>query len=252
LGAYGETKKVIRGTFRSLGLEVARWNPQSSPEAALIRMLSIHSIDTVIDVGANEGQYALTLRRLGFDGRIVSFEPSTAAHNRLRHSAKADERWTVGARTALGNREGTVDLTITSNGGASSSVLPMMDVHKSAAPDVACIGSERVPMMRLDQAAEGLLPEARNIFLKLDVQGYELEVLEGAPKLIERIHGVQLELSLVPLYQGQTLFPELMDFVQERGFGVWGIIPGLVDKASGRLLQTDVIFFREQRTEDES
>ena len=242
-----EAKKIIKAATRSLGFDVITWKPQSSSDAALARMLAHHEIDVVLDVGANEGQYARYLRGIGFRGRIVSFEPCSATHERLRISASRDAMWTAAPRAALGNREGQIRLNVASNGGASSSVLPILEEHRNAAPWVDYVRSEMVSITRLDRAAAELLSKEHRIFLKVDVQGYELEVLEGAPELLPRILGVQLELSLVSLYEGQALFPVLMDFMQQRGFQIWGIMPGLMSNSTGRLLQTDVIFFRDHR-----
>jgi FkbM family methyltransferase len=236
-------KGNLRGTLRHLGLEILRWRPQSSPEAALAKMLSQHRIDTVLDVGANEGQYALSLRELGFNGRIISFEPLGMAHQRLQRSAVKDPSWIIPPRTAIGNQEGEIELNLASNG-ASSSVLPMLEAHRRAAPAVGYIGTEIVPISRLDRVAREFLGDARSIFLKVDAQGFELQVLQGAADLIRRIAGAQLELSLVPLYEGQALFSELVDWMITEGFSIWGILPGLTDSSSGRLLQTDVVFFR--------
>ena len=240
-----KSKNVIQGTLRSVGLELVRWKPQSSPKAALVRMLAQHRIDTVLDVGANEGQYARLLRDLGFGGRIISFEPCAPAHKRLQQCARRDALWTIAPRGALGNQEGQIRLNVASNGGQSSSVLPMLEARKRAAPDAVYVGSDVVRITRLDRSASEHLAEAKNVFLKVDVQGYELEVLQGATDLLPKIVGAQLELSLVPLYQGQALFSELIDRMRGEGFSIWGIMPGLVDNSSGRLLQTDVIFFRE-------
>ncbi len=236
-------KGNVRKTLRHVGLDLVRWRPQSSPEAALARMLNQHRVDTVLDVGANEGQYALSLRELGFSGRIISFEPLAVAHQRLRRSAVKDASWIIPPRMAIGNQEGQIRLNVASNG-ASSSILPMLEAHQQAAPDVEYVGSEVVPISRLDGVAEEFLGQARNIFLKIDAQGFELPVLQGAGELICRIVGAQLELSLVPLYEGQALFSELIEWMRKAGFSIWGILPGLTDNSSGRLLQTDVVFFR--------
>ena len=236
-------KGNVRKTLRHVGMDLVRWRPQSSPEAALARMLSQHCIDTVLDVGANEGQYALFLRELGFSGRIISFEPLATAHRRLQRSAVKDASWIVPPRTAIGNQEGHIQLNLASNG-ASSSILPMLEAHRRAAPDVGYVGTDAVPISRLDRIAEEFLGEARNIFLKVDAQGFELQVLQGATELMGRIAGAQLELSLVPLYEGQALFTELIDWMRKASFSIWGILPGLADNSSGRLLQTDVVFFR--------
>jgi hypothetical protein len=120
----------------------------------------------------------------------------------------------------------------------------MLEAHERAAPNVKYVGFEMAPISRLDRVAEEFLGEAQNIFLKVDAQGFELQVLQGATDLLRRVVGVQLELSLVPLYGGQPLFSELIDWMQGEGYKIWGIIPGLADNASGRLLQTDAVFFR--------
>lgn len=245
LGLPGKAKRIFREMLRSAGLDLIRWSPQSAPEAALARMLSRHCVDTVLDVGANEGQYARFVRQLGFGGRIISFEPLPIAHERLRQSALSDPIWTVAPRMALGDHEGEVSINLASNGGASSSILEMLETHEQAAPDVRYVGSEVVPISRLDCIASGFLRgEEKNIFLKVDVQGYELQVLDGANELLKRIVGAQLEVSFVPLYQGQALLPTLIDYMMRKGFEIWGIIPGFADDSSGRMLQADVVFFR--------
>lgn len=236
---------MVRGTLRPIGFELTRWRPQTSTEAALGKMLAQQRIDTVLDVGANEGQYGRLLRELGFAGRIVSFEPSAGAYERLLEASGGDASWVIAPRGALGSREGQTTLNMASNGGQSSSVLQMLEAHRRAAPEVVPSGSEVVPISRLDQVAANLLRGRERTFLKIDVQGYELEVLQGATELLTRIVGTQLELSFVPLYEGQALFWDLVDLMRKEGFDIWGILPGLVDNGSGRLLQTDVIFFRD-------
>lgn len=237
-------KKNIRRSFRHLGVDFVRWRPQSSTGAGLAKMLAFHRIDTVLDVGANRGQYALSLREIGYRGRIISFEPLTETHQLLQISAAQDALWTVAPQMAIGDQEGEIKINIASNNGASSSVLQMLETHRAAAPEVAYNGSEVVPISRLDKVAGELLEGAQNILLKADVQGYELQVLKGSKELLRRVVGLQLELSFLPLYEGQALFSALIDHVSKEGFNIWGIIPGLADNSSGRLLQADVIFFR--------
>lgn len=240
-----KTKQITRGMLRSVGLDLIRWTPQSSPEAALAKMFIEHCVDTVIDVGANEGQYAQILRHIGFSGTIISFEPLSSAHARLRESAAPDPLWKVAPRMALGDHEGEMSMNVASNGGASSSILELLETHQRAAPDITYVGSEPVPMSRLDSIVGGFLQdEEGNVFLKVDVQGYELQVLDGASELLKRIVGAQLEVSFVSLYQGQALLPTLVDYMMRKGFEIWGIIPGFTDNSSGRMLQADVIFFR--------
>jgi FkbM family methyltransferase len=236
-------KDLIRATFRRVGLQVARWNAQSSSEAALSMMLSYHGIDTVLDVGANEGQYARVLRELGFRGRIISFEPLSGPYQRLRELAAGDDLWVIAPQMALGTEEGQITVNISSQLVASS-VLPMGKLLEGVSPQLKYVGTEVVPVSRLDTACKEYVSGATRLFLKVDVQGYELEVLRGAADLLRTVLGAQLELSFVTLYEGQALFSELVDFMRHQGFEIWGIIPGLVDNSSGRLLQADGIFFR--------
>jgi FkbM family methyltransferase len=206
-------------------------------------MLALHRIDTLLDVGANQGQYAVALRQLGFRGRIISFEPLASAYAHLQRSAAKDPSWTIAPRMALGNRQGQIRVNVASETVASS-VLRMRAELERAAPDISYVGSETVPIFPLDQVSGEFLSGARRVFLKVDVQGYELEVLQGAKEILAMMLGVQLELSLVPLYEGQALYSSLVNFMESNGFSIWGIIPGLVDNSSGRLLQADAIFFR--------
>ena len=82
--------------------------------------------------------------------------------------------------------------------------------------------------------------------MKLDVQGFEHKVLQGAGQVLRRVAGIQLELSLVPLYDGEHLFHPMLHDLEERGYELWSVIPGFVDPDTGRLLQLDAIFFRKE------
>jgi FkbM family methyltransferase len=236
-------KNATSSTLRRIGFDLIRYNPQKSHEAALARLLAAREIDTILDIGANEGQYATMVRQAGFRGKIVSFEPLAEAHSKLKQSAARDPLWTVAPRMALGDHDGTLLMHVAGNS-ASSSALPMLDAHLRAAPESAYIGSEKVPVSKLDTVAEDLQVGGQNLFLKIDVQGFEPQVLEGAARLLDRIQGVQLELSLAPLYEGQTLFLPLVDSLAKKGFELWALIPGFIDNKTGRTLQVDGIFFR--------
>ena len=242
-------KNATRSTLRRIGLDVIRYNPQKSHEAALARLLAAREIDTILDIGANEGQYASMVRGAGFRGKIVSFEPLAEAHSKLKQAAARDPLWTVAPRMALGDHDGTLLMHVAGNS-ASSSALPMLDAHLRASPESAYIGSEKVPVSKLDTVVEDLQVGGRNLFLKIDVQGFEPQVLEGATRLLDRIQGVQLELSLAPLYEGQTLFLPLVDSLAEKGFDLWALIPGFSDNETGRMLQVDGIFFRPDARSD--
>ena len=233
----------MRQAARKIGLEVHRYNPAQSLDARSFAMLSRHGIRTVIDVGANDGGYAGYLRRGGFDGRIVSFEPLPDVHNVLASRARHDPAWIVAPQCALGSTTGQVEIHVAGNS-KSSSLLPMLKTHVDAAPYSATVGKVSVPLMRLDDVELDALRSGDSMFLKIDTQGYELPVLEGAGATLSRCTGVQLEMSIEPLYEGQVLYRGLIGWLEARGFHLWNLLPGFSDPSTGRLLQMDGVFFR--------
>jgi FkbM family methyltransferase len=237
-------RDLIRSAFRQLGYDIRRYSPETVQDAQLGAMLTGHNVDLVLDVGANTGQFAWTLRkRIGYPGRIVSFEPMAAAHEELRKAASGDSRWEIAPRAALGAASGSILINISGNS-VSSSVLPMLDTHASAAPESRYVGKETVPLVTLDEAAFDSLQASSAPFLKIDTQGYEAEVLKGAPAVLAKCVGVQIEMSLVPLYAGQVLILDLWNLMNQAGLELWSMTPAFIDPRSGRLLQVDATFFR--------
>lgn len=239
----GGLEAAIRRAANRFGLDIHRHRPETTSSWQLARMLAAHRVDVVVDVGANVGQFALALRHAGFRGRIVSFEPLPSAHDRLREASRRDPLWDVAPAMALGDQNGEVDLNIAGNS-VSSSVLGMLDAHALAAPDSRYASAVRVPLRRLDDVVDGHLRPDATVFLKVDTQGYEDQVLSGAPRLLGRAVGVQLELSLVPLYAGQRLYDEMLARMSALGLSLWSVASGFVDPRNGRMLQVDATFFR--------
>ena len=122
----------------------------------------------------------------------------------------------------------------------------MLPSHGSAAPESRYIGSETVALRTLDSVSKELATDTERIFLKLDVQGFEYKVLQGAEQFLRRVSGIQIELSLVPLYDGERLFHPMLHDLEEHGYDLWSVVPGFVDPQTSRLLQLDAIFFRKE------
>jgi FkbM family methyltransferase len=236
-------KNLIRSAFRRVGIDVRKSVLEVSPELQLRAMLAEHDIDLVLDVGANTGQFAMELRQLGFAGRIVSFEPVTSAYKVLVANAAKDPLWEIAPRTAIGSSVGEISINVSGNS-VSSSILPILETHTAAAPQSTYVDRETAPIVTLDVAAESYLSGDPRIFTKIDTQGYEAEVLKGGQGVLSRSVGIQLELSLVPLYQGQILIHDLWGLMRQAGFELWAMTPVFVDPQSGRLLQVDATFFR--------
>jgi len=239
----GVIKNKLKKMLNAAGIEAHRFNPGSSKLARLMASLRTHEIDLVIDVGANEGQFARELRAGGYSGTIVSIEPMSVAHQRLSLASKGDAAWQVHPRCALGANAGEIELNIAGNS-VSSSVLPMLAKHREAAPESAYQARESVPLTTLDLIGPRYFEKARAPFLKIDTQGYEWQVLDGAHTILPGVRGLLMELSLVPLYEGQYLWRECIARLEAAGFVLWALEPVFVDGANGRTLQMDGLFFR--------
>lgn len=237
-------KQHVRKIFHSIGFDLRRLSPTSNPGVQLLAALNYVQAETVFDIGANIGQFAKELRSVGFAGKIISFDPLTTAHAQLSKSAQSDSKWLVHPRVAVGDQDGEIEINIAGNS-VSSSVLPMLDAHSSAAVGSAYVASERTPLVRLDSVANQYLSDDSRPFIKIDTQGFEWQVLDGAADTLERAQGVLLELSLVPLYDGQRLWREIIDRMEQHGFILWAIQKGFTDRRTGRSLQVDGIFLRQ-------
>jgi FkbM family methyltransferase len=227
-------RQAIKHLTRRAGVEVAQWRP---PERRLAEFLGRNHIDAVLDVGANEGQFGELLRSAGFAGRIVSFEPLSQPFARLAAAAASDPLWDA-YRYALGDQEGESLINVARNT-SSSSFLPMSDKHRAALPDSAYVGQELVQIRRLDNVLGTLALDDEALMLKLDVQGYERAVLEGAGDTLGRIVAVQCELSVAPLYHGETALTDMLVMLRERGFELEELEPGFYDAETGQVLQFD-------------
>ena len=232
-------KFAIQRGLRSFGWEFKRLALGDMDQ--LNGFLTQHGVTTVLDVGANIGQFSTTLRQAGYKGRIISFEPQSQAYASLVRAAAADPLWDVAPRCAVGAVQGELELNL-SNNSVSSSALPILKEHTGSAPDSRYVGKEKVPVITLDSCQ--LFGRDSKIFLKVDTQGYEQQVLDGATTLLKTLGGVQLEMSLAPLYEGQADFVRLIDQMQRSGFYIWALNPGFTNRENGRLLQTDGTFFR--------
>lgn len=236
-------KGEIRRVLWKLGYDVSRFEPTSHPMARRKKLLELYEIDLVLDVGANIGQYARQLRRaLGFSGRIVSFEPLSHEFNRLKSQADKDPKWDA-INCALGSRDERVEINIAGNS-LSSSIFEMLPSHVKSAPSSINVGKEMIEVRTLDTVFNDVAYPAESIYLKLDTQGFEGEVIKGARESLSRIDTIQLEMALVPLYQGETLFFDLHCLLSDNGYSLVSIEPGFSDMESARMLQVDGIYHR--------
>lgn len=215
------------------------------PLFRLVTLLRHNKVDLVIDVGANNGGYGTELRQLGYRGAIVSFEPLPGAYARLVERTRRDDSWTC-HQIALDDTEGVKDLNVAGNDGASSSFLEMLPRHVAAAANSRYVEQLPVSVRRLDSMWGEINRPGARAFLKIDVQGLETNVLRGAEQTLPSLIGVQLELSLVPLYEGAAGYLDMLRFMTKSGFALVGLEPGFWDEMTGQTLQVDALFLRDE------
>ena len=214
-----------------------------TPTAQIAAALAHFEVDLVLDVGANRGQYARGLRAAGYTGRIVSFEPIAGLQAELARAAEADPSWTVAPPMALGAEPGLAWLEVSAESDMSS-LLPQTELLAHVSPSSAVVGREPVRVEPLDRVAPPLLEDARRPYLKLDVQGFESQVLDGASDLLGRLIGLQLELPLAPCYRGEAGWRSQLDRLEAAGFALWLVLPGYFERKLARHLQFDAVLMR--------
>lgn len=230
----------INGVLHKFGAQVTRY-PGGSVKRRIM-LVNYFGINKILDVGANSGQFALEMRSIGFKGKIISFEPLSVVFRELEKNSYHDENWTA-VNCALGDDDTEAAINVAGNIN-SSSLLSMHQNHEKSSPGSKFIGKEKITIKKLDSIFHDYYEKNDSVYLKLDTQGFEKRTLEGAEKSLEYIKGIQIEMSLVPLYEGSLLFSEMKLLLEKKGFELYSLESGFTDPESGRLLQVDGIFFK--------
>jgi FkbM family methyltransferase len=228
--------------MRRTGYAVVWRNPRGySLPTHLIALFERLGVDCVLDVGAHFGEYGSLLRHYGYRGRIVSFEPVPANFERLREARAGDADWHA-HEVALGGEDGELVLNVARDTALSSFLEPSGEPLTEA---LAVESRERVRVRTLDslfdECVAGLV-EPR-VFLKMDTQGWDREVLKGAGRTLPRLAGLQSEVSVLPLYEGMTDYLDAIRELQGLGFDLTGIYPVAYDGI--RIVELDVVLARD-------
>ncbi|MBI2418024.1 MAG: FkbM family methyltransferase [Ignavibacteriales bacterium] len=236
-------KDYIKKIFNNFGIKIEYISAKNDEFIWLIEEMQKRDVTKLLDVGANSGQFGANIRKYGFEKEIISFEPLAAAFKDLQAQAQSSKNW-VCYNFALGDKNESSKIEVAGNS-FSSSLLPMMQSHIKSAPASKPVGYQEIVVKRLDAVFEETVFMTNNVLLKIDTQGFELNVLKGSGKLLEHIQGVQVELSFVPLYEKQPLFPEVFGFLYENGFKMLRLENEFSDPNTGELLQANGYFFRD-------
>lgn len=219
-----------------------RRRPKEKPEK-LAAVIKDHRIDLVLDVGANIGQSGALFRDLGYNGRIVSFEPLPSAHAQLSERAVSDAKWTVAPRTAIGDAPGSAVIHESEASDVSSLMTANAEMYK-AFHKTNVVQDVETPVTTLDLLYDEYADDSDRVYLKIDTQGYEKKVLLGAERTLGRISGLQVELSLQPLYDGEPTYLEVLNMIHDLGFVPFMITETNFSVDLRRQLQIDAVFFR--------
>lgn len=209
------------------------------PFKSIARNLENFQITGVIDVGANVGQFGLDVRRHGFEGLIVSYEPVQETFGLLSQTIKQHQPWKA-FQLGLGATESERTINISGNAGLSSSILEMGSLHLENFPNSATVAKQKISISTIDNQLEVLGLRPQEIMLKLDVQGFEAEVLEGASQSLSKIPLCYLEVSITPLYEGEISFLPILIKLSKFGHEVIDVFRGIRTK-DGQLLQLDIL-----------
>jgi len=198
------------------------------------------AVNCVLDVGANVGQYAQMLRRQGYTGRIVSFEPVAELVEELRREAEDDPHWWV-YPYALGDENRTASINVVP--GTMSSLLPASDFGRGWSGRLRKARPEQIEVRRLedvyDEVTAGL--EQPRVFLKLDTQGFDLAAFRGAGGRVAELLGLQSEVACIPIYDGMPSFVDQLTEYRAAGFEVTGIFQVSREPATMRIIEFDVV-----------
>jgi FkbM family methyltransferase len=241
--------KLVKSLGQFFGLNITRYEPFTDFFSQLDLIFKIAEINLIFDIGANRGQFVEGISNAGYCGKIVCFEPLSSVRKDLENLSNRLPNLFLHPQCAVGDSEGLIEFNIAGNS-VSSSVLPMLEIHSHLANKSAYTNCETVRLIRLDSVLENYLKYESNLFIKIDTQGYELQVLRGAKVALNQARGVLCELSFVSLYEGQAPWRDIVDLLENEGFVLMALYRGFVDPRNGRYLQMDGIFLRKEFVAD--
>jgi len=204
-------------------------------------LLESLAINCVLDVGANRGQFVHGIRKAGYTGRVISFEPLTVCYEYLVQ--QADENWQV-LQLALGSENCDRTINITHKNVLSSFLEPNEYSGERFERSANIEETETVKVVRLDSVLNDLIRDIAEprLFLKIDTQGFDLEVLKGAEGCLDIIYGLQSEIACRAIYRDMPTHIESLEYIDSLGFEITHIFPLAHDKNDLSLLEFDCVF----------
>jgi len=196
--------------------------------------------DFLIDIGANSGDWIKKIRDQGFSRPALCIEPLSTNFTSLQALNLPN---TELLNCAIGNKNGDISIHEASNSGLSSSILPLGDFHKKAEPNIRVMSKSKVNIMKLSKVLKKY--SYRNIYIKIDTQGYELEVIKSIDNdSWKKIHALEIEVNLVETYVNCGIIEDIIYLLRQKGFSPFRLENGFGLPNFGQQLQMDIIFKR--------
>ncbi|WP_313804926.1 FkbM family methyltransferase [Flavobacterium sp.] len=234
-------KKRIRNLIRGYGFDVIRYPHKNSFAERFSAILNEAKVDLILDVGANKGQFGKSLGVIGYKGKIMSFEPVSSVYEKLNEAAKINPNWRVYEQCCIGDHEGESVINV-SNLVGNSSVLDIKstDFNVKNSHYVAKETVKQITLATLNTDED--LIKAKNVFVKMDIQGFEHFVLSMLDKVNYNIVGFYIELSLVKLYDKQEDYLFICNLLKKYDYDLVYVEPESV--RSGRMIQFNGVFLK--------
>lgn len=246
-------KRIIKKAFAMSGYEIVGTENAGTLSGHLKQVFDLLDINCVLDVGANEGQYGRLLRKMGYKGIIVSFEPVQKAYALLQQGVKDDDAW-YSFNYALGGENVVKALNITSGSDLSSfltlsnyGIKTLGRYRNNDKPVTETEDTKHIEIKRLDAVFESIIQGIENprIFLKMDTQGYDLEVMKGAENCLDKIFGIQSEISVLPLYNNMPDYLQSLRVFTDLGYALTGLYTVIREPETLKIVEYDCVMIRE-------
>jgi FkbM family methyltransferase len=238
-------KNVIRSVARAAGFEIVRLSGGQVLTGLLMGLLREYGVNVALDIGAHHGEYGHFLRTIGYQGRLVSFEPLDESFAQLARSSAKDQNWLI-HKSAVGSSSGKATIHVPAATTLASFLRPSAYSLSQFPNQAHVVRTETVEVVALDAIHEALTVGVADprILLKLDTQGWDLEILKSAGRLLKSVVILQSELSVKPLYEGMTSYLEGLATLQGLGFELSGVFPVVRDRRQ-RVIELDCVMIKD-------
>jgi FkbM family methyltransferase len=245
-------KRAVKHSLKKLGYVTYKNNCLHNQNLGLVKAINHLSINAIVDIGANVGQFASSVYKEGFKGKIVSFEPLQNVHNILiknslnfvKRNPQSQINWVIAPAIALGESEKVSQINVSTRSSCSS-ITTMLALHKEALPDAKFLNKEQITIKTLDSIWDQYITSEDQVLVKIDVQGYEYQVLQGANKSLSKTKAVLIEVSISPLFEDQKTWHEILKYLESFGFKLWALNKVFVNERTGKDLQYNALMVKE-------